>query len=299
MKYESVVGRNTKLTTEEVREYIESFGYKLLSEYINSKIKITVQCPNGHESYDVKWGNFKTGKRCPKCKSEKLSNHFRKNIEEVQKIIDVVGYKWIDGEYVNLKSKLTFECPQGHRYKTSFSVFQQGYRCPHCYGNAKLEYHFIKSQIEKENYILLSKEYNNSQEKLNIVCDNGHKFSMNWNKFQIGERCPHCNISKGARKIEDVLKNKNINYVKEYKFDDCINIKHLPFDFYIESLNILIEFDGEQHYKIGCFGKDLLNLMNIKYRDNIKDVYCKENSIRLIRIPYWEINNIDKILKDL
>ena len=40
----------------------------------------------------------------------------------------------------------------------------------------------------------------------------------------------------------------------------------------------------------------LLDLMNLKHRDSIKTRYCKDNNIKLIRIPYWEFNDIEKIL---
>ena len=71
----------------------------------------------------------------------------------------------------------------------------------------------------------------------------------------------------------------------------------LPFDFYLPQYNCCIEYDGKQHYLYGGFGNDLLELMNIKYRDNIKTNYCQQNNIKLIRIPYWDFDNIEEILK--
>ena len=40
----------------------------------------------------------------------------------------------------------------------------------------------------------------------------------------------------------------------------------------------------------------LLDLMNLKRNDNIKTEYCKNNNIKLIRIPYWEFDNIEQII---
>ena len=37
--------------------------------------------------------------------------------------------------------------------------------------------------------------------------------------------------------------------------------------------------------------------MEIKIKDNIKTQYCKDNNIKLIRIPYWDFDNIEEILK--
>ena len=204
--YQPKVGRNTKLTTEEVREYIESFGYKLIGEYINSKTKILVSCPNeNHEPYYVKWGNFLSGKRCPKCKSEKLSETFRHDIEHVKNIIESNNLEWISGEYINTNTILTVKCPNGHIYQTKFSVINQGYGCPHCYGNAKLSYDYVKSQIESEGFKLLSDEYINAQSPLKLRCPEGHEFMSNWNNFQCGHRCPVCKKSSGIQIIINIL----------------------------------------------------------------------------------------------
>ena len=67
----------------------------------------------------------------------------------------------------------------------------------------------------------------------------------------------------------------------------------MPFDFYLPQYNICIEYDGEFHYKM-IMGYD--EFINQKIRDTIKTVYCKENNIKLIIIPYWEFNNIENIL---
>lgn len=61
--------------------------------------------------------------------------------------------------------------------------------------------------------------------------------------------------SAGAVKIETLLRNKNIDFEREKKFDNCRDILPLPFDFYLYNKNTLIEFDGQQHYHpISCFG---------------------------------------------
>lgn len=66
----------------------------------------------------------------------------------------------------------------------------------------KLTYEYVKSEIEKVGYKLLSQEYVNAGSKLEIECDKGHKYSVIWSSFIRGARCQYCN---GRRKtIEDV-----------------------------------------------------------------------------------------------
>ena len=63
----------------------------------------------------------------------------------------------------------------------------------------------------------------------------------------------------------------------------------------------LIGYDGEQHFmpiKFGPYSDEvsILNFENTKRRDKIKDEYCKNNNIKLLRIPYWEKANIKTIV---
>ena len=106
--------------------------------------------------------------------------------------------------------------------------------------------------------------------------------------------CGHCNnISRGEEKIRNILKDNNINFMQEKTFNDCYNPEtnvRLRFDFYLPDYNCCIEYDGIQHFE--GWSNSLLNLRDNKYRDNIKEEYCKNNNIRLIRIPYTDFDKI-------
>ena len=50
-----------------IKEYVESFGYKLLStEYKNANTKIIVKCSHRH-LWETTWGKFQSNRRCPYC----------------------------------------------------------------------------------------------------------------------------------------------------------------------------------------------------------------------------------------
>ena len=85
----------------------------------------------------------------------------------------------------------------------------------------------------------------------------------------------------------------NVNYFPQYKFDDCRDVLPLPFDFYIPSKNVCIEFDGQHHYYDlpGWANHDI----TVKH-DIMKSDFCEKSGIRLIRIPFWDGHNIDGIL---
>ena len=119
---------------------------------------------------------------------------------------------------------------------------------------------------------------------------------MNFNNFKTGYRCPICEQSSGESKINKFLESNNFNFISEYRFKNCKFKNALPFDFYLPNYNCCIEFDGEQHYKIIKYFGGLDRFIDTKIRDTIKTEYCKKNNIKLIRIPYWEMKNIENIL---
>ncbi len=100
-----------------------------------------------------------------------------------------------------------------------------------------------------------------------------------------------CGIkSSGEIFVESILNSLKVSYDKQYAFDDCFYKGKLRFDFAIhvnEQKPILIEYDGQQHYKpIDYFGGDI-GYKETVIRDRLKDNYCKEKDITLLRLPYY------------
>ena len=104
----------------------------------------------------------------------------------------------------------------------------------------------------------------------------------------ISTRCIACsakdNQSKGVKKIIKILTDNNIQYKTEYSFKDCKYKNKLRFDFFLPDYNCCIEYDGEQHFQENTLFQDPLS--TVQLRDNIKNQYCENNNIKLIRIPY-------------
>lgn len=70
----------------------------------------------------------------------------------------------------------------------------------------------------------------------------------------------------------------------------------IGFDIFVEKLNLCIEFDGPQHFKSTPLYGGKSELEKTIFRDNIKNEYCKQNNIPLIRIKYNE--DIENILNE-
>ena len=106
--------------------------------------------------------------------------------------------------------------------------------------------------------------------------------------------------SLGEIEINNILTKNSIKFEEQKTFDTCrfpnSNAK-ARFDFYLPWYNLLIEFDGEQHFEKGKWETDKDNLEKRQYRDNYKNLWCKANNILLIRIPYTQKGKIK--LEDL
>ena len=99
--------------------------------------------------------------------------------------------------------------------------------------------------------------------------------------------------SKGERKIKEILTELEINFIQEKRFSDCVfeSNKMARFDFYLPNENIIIEYDGRQHFIQGDGYFDNEDKIKItQQHDEIKNRYCKEHQIKLIRIPYTDYN---------
>lgn len=300
-----------KLSYEYVQNFINSIdGYTLISnEYKNCKEKIKVKHNCGN-IYEVTFDNFKNGKRCPIC-SKKMINKNKKLNNDSFKIKLYKKYNndyIVLGNYINNRTKIKVKHKCGYIYETRPDNLLQGYQCPVCKGNKKLNTEQFKKKVYNKynnEYTVLGK-YINTHTKILIRhnCDKcfHNEFLVRPSNFlSNGTICPICaksSKSKGERAINKWLIKNNFNFKREYVFEDCKDKSYLRFDFclFLNNKKYLIEYDGIQHFKSTKNKRHILE--KIQKRDRIKNIYCEDNNIPLLRIKYTEYKNIDKILSE-
>ena len=138
--------------------------------------------------------------------------------------------------------------------------------------------------------------------KIEIICKK-HGVFLQTPDDHINKKagCPRCIISKGELEVIKWLDSNHISYTYQKKFDDCLSPKKWPliFDFYLNDKNIIVEVDGEQHYRPCKIRNHIVSKDQfkwIKIKDQIKNNYCDSKGIFLLRIPYWK-KNIFQVLK--
>jgi len=207
-------------------------------------------------------------------------------------------------EYKNSQTKVKIICSV-HGYfqqRPDMHLLRNG--CPKCKFDmlANLsrsnKNDFIKKAVKihgnKYNYSLV--EYKNTDTKVKIICSKHGEFLQSPHKHLMKRGCPKCKSSKGEIKIRNFLEENGIKYEEQKRFKECRDIKSLPFDFYLLEYNTLIEYDGELHFEKSRRRNGQEKLTKTILHDIIKDKFCENNNINLIRISYLE--DIKEILNE-
>ena len=112
----------------------------------------------------------------------------------------------------------------------------------------------------------------------------------------------HIGVSRGAARIEAVLKGLGVIYYTEFTFEGCRDKRMMPYDFMviIEGKTCLIEYDGEQHFKPSTYfnGSRAAAAFEKQVKhDLMKNDFSKSQNISLLRIGYLEDDNIERHLR--
>lgn len=283
------------------KEIYDKYGdeFEILGEYINNATKITVRHNKCGNVYDIRPTHLLHKARCRYCSNvfKKDKDWINNRLKEINSDIVVIG------EVINMNRKVKCRCSKGHEFISIPSNLLKGHGCSVCSGNAK---HTVAS-LEK---LLQEKQVDDSYKILSIIDHKvkvyhskcGHTYTTSKQSIFAGSGCVKCCSSKGENEVRRVLLEMNKEFIEQYKFKECKYKRELPFDFFLPKENTCIEFDGEQHftpyrYKKKGIESSKEKFISTKRNDKIKDNFCKDNSIKLIRIPYYDFKNVETILK--
>jgi len=277
--------------------------------YVNQKTKVVVTCKS-HGDFEI-IPNYHTHDKvgCKICSKERTIKSNSYSFKEFLKKANIVhGNKFYYSEkgYENLNSKIKIICPKHGEFEQSAFNHLRTSGCKQCghLNTSKILSYTKESFIEKSKKIHFDKYnydlvlYKNSKEKVKIICNKHGEFKQSPAMHLQGQGCPNCNNSLGENRIYNILKLKKVEFIQQKTFDDCKNIRPLPFDFYIPSKNILIEFQGIQHYDYYHHFGGIIGYNNLIKNDGIKKKYASDNNIKLIEIKYDDdiVDILNKII---
>ena len=274
--------------------YVVRRGGKVIGKYLNSVEKVAIECEVGHP-FDAIPANTTYGEnwcpRCTNCSPEQAKEKFFEALKRKEAVLK--------SEYVDTKTKVNILCSGCDRIFsiTPGSVTSNGQWCSRCSekSSEQAKERTIEIIERKEGKMLT--EYINNHTKVLVECSKGDQWWVEPNSLKsMDSWCPLCASSKGEKRITEWLIENNIEFVTQA----WIRYKgHLHyFDFWIPSLDLLIEFDGEQHFEEGFFGSGE-KFLERRERDLEKDEYASRYHVHMIRIPYWLIDRIEECLENI
>ncbi len=212
-----------KGTIEEMQGIAEKRGGKCLSsEYVNNKTKLLWECAKGHQ-WEATPDKIKQGRWCPQCAGKQPGT-----IEEMRAIAKERGGKCLSAEYVNNRTKLQWQCAEGHQWEARPSDVKQETWCPQCgrdrinraLAERKLTIEEMQFLAESRGGKCLSSEYVNKETKLKWQCAKEHKWRAIPNSVKRGSWCLVCaGLRPGT--IEEMLA------IAKEKGGKCLSKKYL------------------------------------------------------------------------
>lgn len=308
--------KSNSLSNEDLDRFLIENNIPIIriGNYIRSKDKIDFKCLICNHIWPTRPNGIKQGNRCPECNKERMRLEYKQELKNLRRkskeqfiieanIIHKNKYDYSLIEYKNTYTDINIICKNHGPFNQSPHHHLQGRGCKQC----GIESHIQKTIFTNEivdNYLLNNNicikrvdNYIHSQIYMNWQCLNcNHIWPAKPTDIlrARGSGCPICAKPKNEKIIRTYLNDINIDFIHNYcfKFDN----KKFFVDFYIKSMNLIIEYNGEQHYEPVCFNGMSKSQANIKFenqkiRDNKLRKYCKDNNINLLEIDGRKYKN--------
>jgi hypothetical protein len=283
--------------------------------YVNTETKVSITCLV-HGNFYQKPEDHMSGYGCKLCGEVAIANSKKKSHDEYIRQCSKVHknkYDYSKTVYKGVNSKICIICPIHGDFYQSAGTHILGMGCPTC-GFISMTKKITLSQsefiersliIHDNKYDYSKVQYVNNRTKVCIICPKHGEFHQIPGSHLNGIGCRYCSSSHGERSVSKWLKNNGVEFKSPYSFPDLMGrCKKLTFDFFIPSNGSLIEYDGEHHFMpIKFWGsasmeQAISDFETVKYYDSLKNQYCAEKGIPLLRISYKELKKVDQVLDE-
>lgn len=267
--------------------------------YVNSSTLVDIICPI-HGMFKKTPNHHLNGQGCPICaKIARVEKKTLSNEEFIEKVRKVHGekYDYSKTKYTGRRKLVTIICPTHGEFKQIANNHLQGEGCPICgkekvANNNRISFEeFVEKakDVHGDKYDFDKNSFVKSKVKMTVFCKKcGNSFRITPNDILSGYGCPICNSSHLENEIRQLLKDNNIEFEEQKRFDW---LGKQSLDFYVSLKNIAIECQGEQHFKpIKYFGGKIA-FKGQQERDRKKKLLCENNNVKLI---YFAKNNYGK-----
>lgn len=300
--------KNQKFSQLLIKEYSNENSLPFDSYSPHSNQAVWWKCEKCTHKWKTKITHRSNGSGCPKCANERRMATRNAKLTAIQHTHPKIASELVDtNKLITFGSNIycDWKCSKCKMvFQTSPNARCQSNRgCPYCSGRYPTSENNLLAKRPD-----LASELNDTSLAEKILCYSNKIVQWKcgacngiWNATPNnrakGRGCPYCAVknSKPQREITQILEQLEISFNKEYRISECKDKRSLPFDFSVNSPFGLIEYQGEQHY-FPIWGHK--NLTKIQSHDEIKRLYCLENSIPLLIIPYWDKNKLPGVIEN-
>jgi hypothetical protein len=256
--------RNTDYSfMEEIRE---DYQIKIRNSEIGSHTKVPFICKE-HGEYWQSLISHSSGRNCPKCSREKLSNLFSKKDLQFMDEIRPDYQEKIKNGGINNRTKVPFWCDIHKEYYWQTIWNHTNFNgCPICNKeklskNANIRYHYFLDEVREDYRSKIIEGKITGRTKIPFICPIHGEYLQTPEGHILHPNCHRCTrqISKAEKEV--------YNFIKKY-YPNAINNSNnlLPnskkeLDIYIPELNIGIEYNGLIWHS-EKFSKIKYNLLN-------------------------------------
>lgn len=297
-KYEKLSSNQLKSHEQYLKEVVEKNPHVLvLGTYIGANKRILHKCKYCGKEWFICPSDILEEKSCRECACKRFGAKVRKlHTQYVDELFNINPNIEPIEDYINTDTSILHRCKIcRHIWSIKPNHTLRGHGCPICGfksmadSKRKPQEQYIQELFYVNPSIEVIGEYVNYTTPLLHRCKKcGNEWEAKPMHTMRGHGCTSCNESHGERGISVWLDNNMIEYIPQYRFDDCRDRYPLPFDFYLPQHNICIEYNGRQHYESIDFfgGEDAFKVR--QQHDNIKKNYCQNNDISLLCISYQQ-----------
>lgn len=265
------------------------------TKYIDCYTKVVITCPI-HGDFEQAPTNHLSGDGCVKCSKITFEDFLLK-----ARKIHGDKYQYESCNNFKLVSKIKIICPKHGEFWQEARSHLNGAGCLKCSSRRNDNETFIEKalQIHGDKYDYSLVNYSHSHIPVEIICKKHGSFWQTPTNHLYGKGCPLCNESRGEKMLFNLFEKYFTNIIitrqKRFKW-----LGFLSLDFYFESYNIAVEFDGEQHFRsIEPFGGENAYKSVVK-RDIIKNILCFRNNVKLFRVKYnYTTEDINSLINSI
>ena len=293
LSYEKALSRFRNVHRDEY-EYDES-------SYLDYTTKMRVKCSEHGYFKVTPHSHVSMRSGCRHCGILRTAEKNRYSIEKIlSQFHEVHGnqFEYDIDSYAGVAEKIRIKCHKHGWFEQTVSTHKMGAGCAECsyelIGDRTrvTKEIFIGQAIEEhgQKYDYSKVEWVDQYTEVLIGCDNEeHGYFLQVPRdHKRGSGCLRCNESRGERSIFNWLQDNGIEFIPQHTFPGLKDRALLRCDFYLPNENIVIEYNGRQHYHaIEVFGGERA-LKSTRRRDSIKQRFCEQNSIQFEVIRYDE-----------